>query len=83
MRRLGLAPGASAETTAAWVKVPELTVEPLRQRYTRLPEGDRWRYEALTLGFSTEFAVDEHGLVLDYPGLARRLRPHEAGTGSS
>ena len=67
--------GADTETTAAWVQIPELTVEPLHQRYTRL--GDRrWRYEALSLGFTTEFEVDGDGLVMDYPELARRLRPH-------
>jgi uncharacterized protein len=72
IRRLG----AGAETTAAWVQIPELTVEPLHQRYTPLASGARWRYEALGSGFVTEFDVDEHGLVLDYPDLARRLRPH-------
>ena len=72
IRRLGVA----AETTAAWVQIPELTVEPLHQRYTPLG-GKRWRYEALSLGsFSTELEVDDDGLVLDYPELARRLRPH-------
>lgn len=68
--------GEGAETTAAWVQIPELTVEPLRQRYTPLAGGTRWRYEALGSGFSTEFEVDEDGLLLDYPELARRLRPH-------
>ena len=62
-------------TTAAWVRIPELTVEPLHQRYTPLA-GDRWRYEAGS--FATELEVDADGLVLDYPELARRLRPHGA-----
>jgi uncharacterized protein len=72
IRRLG----EGAETTAAWVQIPELTVEPLHQRYTPLEGGARWRYEALSLGFSTEFEVDVDGLVVDYPELARRMRPH-------
>jgi hypothetical protein len=67
--------GGDCETIAAWVQIPELTVEPLHQRYTPLTDT-RWRYEALSLGFTTEFEVDEDGLVLDYPELARRLRPH-------
>jgi hypothetical protein len=79
IRRAGLAPGESATITAAWVAIPELTVTPAEQRYTRLAE-DRYRFE--TGDFTTEFTVDEHGLVLDYPDLARRLRPHEPGTGS-
>ena len=74
IRRLG----AGAETTAAWVQIPELTVEPLHQRYTRLEGGNRWRYEALSSGFTTEFEVDADGLLLDYPGLACRWRPHGA-----
>jgi hypothetical protein len=68
--------GGDFETTAAWVQIPELTVEPLHQRYTRLEGGNRWRYEALGSGFVTEFEVDADGLVFDYPQLARRLRPH-------
>ena len=74
IRRLG----EGAETTAAWVQIPQLTVEPLPQRYTPLAGGARWRYEALTSAFTTEFDVDADGIVLDYPGLARRLRPHDA-----
>ena len=70
--------GGDCETTAAWVQIPELTVEPLPQRYTRLEGGNRWRYEALSSGFTTEFEVDADGLVLDYPGLACRLRPRGA-----
>jgi hypothetical protein len=73
IRRLG----AGGETTAAWVRIPELAVEPLRQRYTPL-SGSRWRYEALDSEFVTEFEVDEHGLVIDYPELARRMEPHSA-----
>lgn len=68
--------GGDGETRAAWVQIPELTVEPLHQRYTRLSGGNRWRYEAPSSGFTTEFDVDPDGLVLDYPKLARRLRPH-------
>ena len=74
IRRLG----GDCETTAAWVQIPELTVEPLHQRYTRLEGGSRWRYEAPSSGFTTEFEVDADGLLLDYPGLACRLRPHGA-----
>ena len=41
------------------------------QRYTRL--GDRlWRYEGLFRDFVADLAVDDMGLVLDYPQLFRR-----------
>jgi hypothetical protein len=64
IRRLNLAIGQGQDVTAAWIKFPDLTLEPLRQRYTRLSDN-RYRYESGT-GFSTEIVVDELGLVVDY-----------------
>ena len=67
VRRLGLEVGGSAELTAAWVRFPDLAVEPLRQRYTRLAEH-RYRYESVESGFTADLDVDGLGLVLRYPG---------------
>jgi hypothetical protein len=56
--------------------VPELSFRPTRQRYTCLeltPEGGRYRYEGLDTGFSREIIVDADGLVIDYPGIWRRV----------
>jgi uncharacterized protein len=72
IRRLGLAVGASAEIVAAWVDVETLLVVASPQRYTRLDER-RWRFEGLSSGFVADLDVDEHGLVLDYPDLFRRV----------
>lgn len=72
IRRLNLPVGESALVTAAWVRFPELTIQPLRQRYTRLAP-DRYRYESLDSGFTAELITDELGLVIDYPGGWRRL----------
>jgi hypothetical protein len=57
----------------AWVFAPDLTVRPQPQAYTRL--ADRlYLFESLDGGgFSAELPVDEDGIVLDYPGLFRRL----------
>lgn len=66
IRRLNLAVGESAEVTAAWVRFPSLTIEPLAQTYTRL-DVYRYRYESAT-GFSAELTVDELGIVVHYPG---------------
>ena len=33
----------------------------------------RYRYEAPELDFRSELVYDEHGLVLDYPGIATRV----------
>jgi len=71
IRRLELAKGQSAELIAVWVRFPELTVEPLRQRYSRLEER-RYRYESLDSGFSADLEVDELGLVTSYSGLWER-----------
>ena len=66
IRRLDLAIGRSQPVTAAWIKFPELTLEPLRQRYTRIADN-RYRYESGT-GFSTEIVVDDLGLASQYVG---------------
>lgn len=72
LRRLALAIGESCDVTAAWVRFPELTIEPLPQRYTRLDER-RYRYESAT-GFMAELTVDDVGLVVDYPGGWERVQ---------
>ena len=72
IRRLGLNVGESAEINAAWVRFPELTVERLPQRYTRLAEN-RYRYESRDSGFTAELEVDEEGLVVTYEGLWERV----------
>jgi hypothetical protein len=71
IRRLSLAIGQSAEIDAAWIKFPELTVQPLRQRYTRLAEN-RYRYESGT-GFKAEITVDAAGLPTLYEGVWERI----------
>lgn len=71
IRRLNLAVGERAEVTAAWFRIPEFQVEPLRQRYTRTAE-DTYRYEALDHDFTATLTVDDLGLVVNYdPGWVR------------
>ena len=71
IRRLNLQIGRTSSVVAVWVKVPDLEVQPLSQRYTRLTK-DTYRYESNT-GFSTEIAVDDLGLVTAYPGGWERI----------
>ena len=71
IRRLALPVGKTEAVTAAWVKFPDLEIQPLAQRYTRLGEN-RYRYESDT-GFSVEIELDEMGLVTLYPGGWERL----------
>jgi hypothetical protein len=78
MRRLGISVVAGRPVTidVAWVALPELTIHAARQEYTLLdrgPDHARWRFQALDSGFVAELATDRDGLVLDYPGIARRI----------
>lgn len=71
IRRLDLTVGKSQDVTAAWIQFPDLALQPLPQRYTRLTV-DRYRYESGS-GFSSEIVVDELGLVVDYQKGWQRL----------
>jgi hypothetical protein len=71
IRRLNLQIGSSESVIAAWVKFPELTIQPLSQRYTRIAK-DTYRYESNT-GVSAEIVVDDLGLVIAYPGGWERI----------
>jgi hypothetical protein len=76
VRRLGLARGESAEAPAAYVRAPDLRVERLDQSYRRLEDdGARSRYDYASPQFEFEalLVYDEHGFVLDYPGIAVRV----------
>jgi hypothetical protein len=64
--RLDLAIGSAADVSAAWVRFPELTLERLDQRYTRLAERT-FLYESGGGSFRRELTVNEMGLVIDYP----------------
>ena len=65
IRRRKLAAGESADVTAAWVRFPELSVERLPQRYTRLDQF-LYRYESSNGGFVADISVDDLGLVTRY-----------------
>lgn len=73
IRRAPMAMGERREFRMAWVAAPQLTVQPQPQAYTRL--ADRlYRFESLDgSGFQVDLPVDEDGVVLDYPGLFKRI----------
>lgn len=72
IRRLDLAVGDSANVTAAWVRFPDLEVQPLPQSYTRVAER-RYLYESAGGRFRAELEVDERGLVARYGDYWERL----------
>lgn len=71
IRRLNLQVGSSESIIAAWVKFPELTVQPVSQRYTRTAQSS-YRYASNT-GFMADILVDDLGLVMSYPGAWERI----------
>jgi hypothetical protein len=78
IRRLGLRPGESADISVAYVVVPSLEIVASPQRYTCLesgPNGGLYRYEGLDTGYTNELPVDTDGLVVDYPGIWKRVWP--------
>ena len=72
IRRLGLEPGKAEPIRVLYIHVPTLNIEPWDQRYTGLA-ADRVRYESIGSDFMRELEIDADGLVVDYPGLFRRV----------
>jgi uncharacterized protein len=77
VRRLHLSPGEQADAPAAYVRALGADVERLDQRYRRLDDAagrSRYDYYAPTFDFRCDLVYDDSGLVVDYPGIARRVR---------
>lgn len=74
IRREPMAVGERRQFRTASIFAPDLTVQPQQQAYTRL--ADRlYLFENLDgSGFRAELAVDEDGVVLDYPHLFERVK---------
>ena len=72
---------ANAGTTdflMAWISVPDLRIHPSPQRYTFVraaPNARTVLFESIGQDedFVAEVVFDDDGLVVDYPGIARRL----------
>lgn len=74
IHRLGLAESESAEILVAHLAAPDFVPKPVRQRYTCLLQSRHYRFESLDgSGFTADLEVDDAGLVVDYPGLFRRV----------
>jgi len=73
IRRLNLRVGERAEISVVYLQLPGMKVTTDRQRYTCLEAGESYRYESVDSDFTRDIEVDEHGLVVTYPGLFRRV----------
>ena len=79
-----LSGGGPVELITACVSVPDLGVRPDGQRYSYLrggPDHHVVRFEATDGSFAADITVDREGLVVDYPGIGRRLAPTAAVQG--
>src|SRR5262249_17102385 len=73
IRRLQLGVGeSSGPVTAAWVRFPELTLQPLPQEYLRL-SAQQYRYSSRGGAFVADLLVDEEGMILNYEGFWQRV----------
>lgn len=72
IRRLNLAVGSSTEVDAAWIRLPDLSVHRLDQRYTRTSEHG-YRYESGGGEFTANLTVDQEGLVIAYGDIWQRV----------
>lgn len=77
IRRHGLlSDGKPVELLMAWVSVPDLSVRADGQRYLPVrtaSDSHVVRYEAIDGTFAADITLDSDGIVIDYPGIARRL----------
>jgi hypothetical protein len=76
IRRLALGIGESARVRSAWLRFPELRLEPLEQVYTRQAERS-FRYRSLVDGelFIARLDTDMLGWVIRYEGLWEAEEP--------
>jgi hypothetical protein len=74
IKRLKLEIGqSSGEFVAAWVRFPELTLQPLPQEYSRLVDR-KYRYSSRGGAFVANLTVDDDDLVMDYEGFWLRVK---------
>jgi hypothetical protein len=76
VHRLGLAIGREGDSSAAYVRALDLNVERLAQRYARVENSNgthQYDYHAPAFDFEARIIYDAAGLVISYPGIARRV----------
>lgn len=72
IKRLKLALHESKVISVLYIRVPDLSVSRVDQRYTFLShekDHEVYKYESLDSGFSSDLNVDKDGFVIDYPGI--------------
>jgi hypothetical protein len=72
LNRLDIARTGTREIVAAWVRFPQLTVEPAPQRYETIAPS-LFRYSSLASGFTATLRVDDLSFPIDYQGIWKRI----------
>jgi hypothetical protein len=68
--------GGPIDLLMAWVSVPDLAIYPSRQRYAFVRREKALgvvRFGSLDSDFVAEVSFDDSGVVVDYPGIGRRV----------
>lgn len=73
VHRLRMPAGRAVSAPAAYVRAVGLAVDRLEQTYSRSSEG-HYDYAAPQFDFACRLVYDQHGLILDYPGIATRVQ---------
>ncbi len=74
VNRLPLVAHDEQNLRVAYISLPELTVQPVKQRYSRV-DATSVRYSSETREFVRDLTVDPDGYVVSYPGLFTRTWP--------
>ena len=74
IRRMALLKGVKNTIQVLYIKLPVFEVSKVMQHYTMLSENC-YVYEGVFRNFIAELPVDDHKMVIDYPGLVKRLYP--------
>jgi hypothetical protein len=71
-----LSGGGPLDFLMAWVSVPDLVIYAVRQQYRFVRTRGKVaivRYRSLASNFTANLSFDSDGLVIDYPGIGRRI----------
>lgn len=76
IRRVEWEVGQQQQFLMAYILVPTLEIYADQQHYTclvRRDSGSIFLFESMSTGFTAQIVVDADGLVVDYPGLFKRV----------
>lgn len=74
LRRLDPEKGKRTRIEVLYVRLPEFTFEKVEQYYTKL-DDNKYLFEMPEIDFKAELQVDANKMVMDYPGLFKRIFP--------